>query len=71
MKFLLNSVISSLLLSSAAAFAPQAFKPAGLTTTQLFETAEAPTVVMTDDYKSATIYGSKVADEKIRNIAVM
>lgn len=69
MKFLINSVISSLLLSSAAAFAPQqAFKPAALTT-QLY--SEAPTVVMTDDYKSATIYGSQVADENIRNIAVI
>ena len=63
-------MIASMLLGSAAAFAPMSFK--GAASTQIFsEVADGPTYVMTDDYKSATIYGSEVANENIRNIAVM
>lgn len=63
-------MITSMLLGSAAAFAPQSFKGAA-TSTQMFSDIAEPTVVMTDDYKSATIYGSQVANENLRNIAVM
>jgi len=58
-----------MLLTGASAFTPmpttKSFKP-------LFSTeVEGETIVRTDDYKSATIYGPQVADEKIRNIAVI
>jgi len=71
MKFYLSSMIASMLLGSAAAFAPMSFK--GAASTQMFSDVaeDEPAIVMTDDYKSATIFGSQVADEKIRNIAVI
>ena len=58
-----------MLLTGASAFTPmpttKSFKP-------LFSTeVEGEPIVRTDDYKSATIYGPQVADEKIRNIAVI
>ena len=68
------------MLASTTAFAPMHMPKSMLqTTTNLFSTeteAEAETdepelVFMTEDYKSATIYGPVVADEKVRNIAVI
>jgi hypothetical protein len=64
MKFLL----SAMLLGAASAFAPQFSTPVR---TSLFSTEVEETVFRTDDYKSSTIYGPEVADEKIRNIAVI
>ena len=64
MKFLL----SAMLLGAASAFAPQFSVPVR---TSLFSTEVEEAVFRTDDYKSATIYGKEVADEKIRNIAVI
>jgi GTP-binding protein len=75
MKFLLASF---LMLASTTAFAPMHMPKSMLqTTTNLFsteteaETEEPEIVFMTDDYKSATIYGPMIADEKVRNIAVI
>jgi len=75
MKFLLASF---LMLASTTAFAPMHMPKSMLqTTTNLFsteteaETDETELVFMTEDYKSATIYGPLVADEKVRNIAVI
>ena len=64
MKLILSS-IGMLMLSTVSAFAPMNTVS---TTTSLFST---PVEVMTEDYKSATIYGPEVADEAIRNIAVI
>lgn len=63
------------MLATTTAFAPMHMPKTTLqTTTNLFstETEEEPELVfMTEDYKSATIYGPLVADEKVRNIAVI
>jgi len=57
-----------LLLSNASAFAP-IFTQSGFKTS--LHSAAEQELVQTEDYKSATIFGSKVADENIRNIAVI
>jgi hypothetical protein len=65
-----------LLASRISAFAPMQISRQATTTgnspryTGLFST-ETSEIVMTDDYKSATIFGPNVADENIRNIAVI
>jgi len=70
-------VLSCMLLASASAFAPlytsPISKPLFSTETEAETEAEieAEVAYRSDDYKSATIYGSKVADTKIRNIAVI
>lgn len=72
MKFLLSCI---LMLSTASAFAPlpitSTIKASASTLFSTEEEIAEAGVFMTEDYKSATIYGPVVADEKIRNIAVI
>lgn len=68
MKVLLSCM---LMLSSVSAFAPMQFSASNQCGPLFSTEAETPTVVMTDDFKSATIYGPEIADENIRNIAVI
>jgi GTP-binding protein len=68
MKFLLTCM---LMLSSVSAFAPMQFSASNQCGPLFSTEAETPSVVMTDDFKSATIYGPEIADENIRNIAVI
>jgi len=63
------------MLSTASAFAPlpitSTIKASASTLFSTEEEIAEAGVFMTEDYKSATIYGPVVADEKIRNIAVI
>ncbi len=60
-----------MLLAGASAFAPLHNTAPKRISPVFTATADEEIVFRTDDYKSATIYGSQVADEKIRNIAVI
>jgi GTP-binding protein len=59
-----------MLLAGASAFAPM---PITTMPTSLFSATEEEVEVVyrSEDYKSATIYGPEIADDKIRNIAVI